>query len=155
MKKCFCALSAAAGLLTATPAFSLADPGAAGGVPAAEVQQPVKLNPTKRVFEIEVPVKSDGALLGNVGIKITPNDELFVDAKLLKKYLAKVIKPDILTAALAVPAPAVASCGRHHAGGQKGAGCRGFVAGPACVAAGGGRSGSGRFRAGAAQLSAA
>ena len=121
MKKCYCVLSAAAaGLLTAAPAFSLAGPDAAKGAGAlTEVQQPVKLNPTKRVFEIEVPVKSDGALLGNVGIKITPADELFVDAKLLKKYLAKVIKPDILTAALAVPAPATQVAGGTTLVGKK------------------------------------
>jgi hypothetical protein len=64
----------------------------------------IKLNPTGRNMEIEVPVKADGAILGNVAIRITPDDKLLVDAKLLKTYLGKLLKPEMLTAALAVPA---------------------------------------------------
>ena len=95
----------AAGLLAATPALSLAAPGDAKTSSPAEVQQPaVKLNPTGRTFEIDVPVKSGGAVLGNVAVKITPDDKLFADAKLLKTYLGKIMKPDVLTAALAVSA---------------------------------------------------
>ena len=63
----------------------------------------VKLNPTGRTYEIEVPLKVDGARLGDVGIKITADDKLFVDAKLLKTYLAKIYIPEVLTAALATP----------------------------------------------------
>ena len=65
-------------------------------------QAVVKLNPTGRTYEIEVPLKVDGARLGDVGIKITADDKLFVDAKLLKTYLAKIYIPEVLTAALAV-----------------------------------------------------
>jgi len=66
-------------------------------------QAVVKLNPTGRTYEIEVPLKVDGARLGDVGIKITADDKLFVDAKLLKTYLAKIYTPEVLTAALATP----------------------------------------------------
>ncbi len=63
----------------------------------------VKLNPTGRTYEIEVPLKVDGARLGDVGIEITADDKLFVDAKLLKTYLAKIYIPEVLTAALVMP----------------------------------------------------
>ena len=105
----------AAGLLTASPALSLAsDSGPAGSAaPApAESQLPVfKLNPTGRTIEIEVPLKVDGALFGNVAIKITPDDKVLADGKLLKTYLGKILKTEVLTAALATPkqdAPQVA-----------------------------------------------
>ena len=66
--------------------------------------QPVaRLNPTGRTYEIEVPLKVDGVRLGDVGIKITADEKLFVDAKLLKTYLSKIVTPEVLTAALAVP----------------------------------------------------
>ncbi len=114
----------AAGLLSATPALSLASGGGSAGsatpaspaAPAAAVapatppaapenqQAAVKLNPTNRTIEIEVPLKADGAILGNVALKITPDDKLFADAKLLKTYLGKIFKLEVLTAALAVPA---------------------------------------------------
>jgi outer membrane usher protein len=115
----------AAGFLTASPALGLAgESGPAGSTapapalasaaaPApAEYQLPVmKLNPTGRTIEIEVPLKADGTLLGNVALKIAPDDKLFADAKLLKTYLSKILKPEVLTAALAAPghdAPQVA-----------------------------------------------
>ena len=66
-------------------------------------QPVVKLNPTGRTYEIEVPLKVDGARLGDVGIKITADDKLFVDAKLLKTYLGKIYRPEVLTAALRAP----------------------------------------------------
>ncbi len=66
-------------------------------------QAVVKLNPTGRTFEIEVPLKVDGTRLGDVAIKITADDSLFVDVKLLKTYLAKIYIPEILTTALAMP----------------------------------------------------
>jgi hypothetical protein len=69
----------------------------------APPQPEVKLNPTGRTYEIEVPLKVDGARLGDVGIKITADDKLFVDAKLLKTYLGKIYRPEVLTAALAAP----------------------------------------------------
>jgi hypothetical protein len=40
----------------------------------APPQAVVKLNPTGRTYEIEVPLKVDGARLGDVGIKITADD---------------------------------------------------------------------------------
>jgi outer membrane usher protein len=117
------AIAVAAELLGANPALSL-DGGASpatsaapvpaarapvapapAAAPVAEAALPVmKLNPTKRDIELEVPLKADGALLGNVALKITPEDKLFADAKLLKTYLGKILKQDILNAALAVPA---------------------------------------------------
>ena len=72
-------------------------------VTEAPAEAPVKLNPTGRTYEIAVPLKVDGARLGDVGIKITADDKLFVDAKLLKTYLAKIYIPEVLTAALAMP----------------------------------------------------
>ena len=69
----------------------------------APPQPAMKLNPTGRTYEIEVPLKVDGARLGDVGIKITADDKLFVDAQLLKTYLGKVYRPEVLTAALVVP----------------------------------------------------
>ncbi len=69
----------------------------------APPQAVVRLNPTGRTYEIEVPLKVDGARLGDVGIEITADEKLFVDAKLLKTYLAKIYIPEVLTAALAVP----------------------------------------------------
>jgi len=66
-------------------------------------QAVVKLNPTGRTYEIEVPLKVDGARLGDVGIEITADDKLFVDSKLLKTYLGKIYRPEVLTAALVVP----------------------------------------------------
>jgi len=69
----------------------------------ASPQAVVKLNPTGRTYEIEVPLKVDGARLGDVGIEITADDKLSVDAKLLKTYLGKICRPEVLTAALAVP----------------------------------------------------
>ena len=69
----------------------------------APPQAVMKLNPTGRTYEIEVPLKVDGARLGDVGIKITADDKLFVDSKLLKTYLGKIYRPETLTAALAVP----------------------------------------------------
>lgn len=100
----------AAGILAAslvlTPVASAAP--AAGGwtsqiVAEAPEEAPAKLNPTGRTYEIEVPLKVDGARLGDVGIKITADDQLFVDAKLLKTYLVKIYRPEVLTAALAAP----------------------------------------------------
>ena len=51
----------------------------------------MKLNPTGRKFEIEVPVKLDSELLGNVLVKITPDEKIYADAKLLKTYLGKIV----------------------------------------------------------------
>ena len=62
-----------------------------------------RLNPTGRDIEIEVPLKLDGDRLGDVAIKITADDKVFVDAKLLKTYLGKTFKQEILTAALETP----------------------------------------------------
>ena len=101
----------AVSFLTASLVFASAALAAAGSEAAkgplevAEAEQPVaKLNPTGRTYEIEVPVKLDGARLGDVAIKITADEKLFVDAKLLKTYLGKVVLPEVLSAALAFPA---------------------------------------------------
>jgi hypothetical protein len=107
-----CAASAVtAGLLTAGPALALVGDGApvASAAPAGDRAPAIKLNPTPRNIELEVPVKVDGALLGNVAIKITPEDKVLADAKLLKTYLGKIMKQEILTAALALP-----EIGRAH-----------------------------------------
>ena len=99
----------AAGYMTASLALAsaaLAAPAANGWksqIVDAPPQAVMKLNPTGRTYEIEVPLKVDGARLGDVGIKITADDKLFVDAKLLKTYLGKIYRPEVLTAALAVP----------------------------------------------------
>ncbi len=69
----------------------------------APPQAVVKLNPTGRTYEIEVPLKVDGSRLGDVGIEITADDKLFVDTKLLKTYLGKIYRAEVLTAALAMP----------------------------------------------------
>ena len=101
----------AAGILAASlalTAVALAAPNAGGWTSHIEAEAPAeeapaKLNPTGRTYEIEVPLKADGARLGDVGIKITADDQLFVDAKLLKAYLVKIYRPEVLTAALAAP----------------------------------------------------
>jgi outer membrane usher protein len=103
MRKLYCV----AGLAAAS--FALA--GEVYAAPKAEAVQPdgsetqpaMKLNPTNRIFEIEVPLKLDGGRLGDVRIKITPDDKLFVDAKSLKTYLGKVVREEFLTSALAAP----------------------------------------------------
>lgn len=111
MKEYLCAVGLLAASLLLGPAGSAA--GASEGwkaqladaqPSATESEQPaVRLNPTGRDYEIEVPLKVDGARLGDVGIKITADEKLFVDAKLLKTYLDKIFLPEVLTAALAVP----------------------------------------------------
>jgi outer membrane usher protein len=103
MKKRYCVAS----LLTAS--LALAGSGYAAPTPgvaqpdAADTQPAIRLNPTNRNYEIEVPLKLDGARLGDVRIKITPQDKVLVDAKTLKTYLGKVVRAEVLTAALAVP----------------------------------------------------
>jgi len=77
-------------------------------VPAQAV---VKLNPTGRTYEIEVPLKVDGARLGDVGIEITADDKLSVDIKLLQTYLGKVFRTEVLTAALVLPEETVQVAG--------------------------------------------
>ena len=153
-----CAAGAvAAGFFTASPALGLAgDGGPAGSQPPAADELPVfKLNPTRRNIEIEVPLKADGALLGNVALKITPEDKLFADAKLLKTYLGKIVKPEVLNRrSCRARARRPASCGRHNAGGQEDARCGKLVrAAPGVAAAG--RACAGAAWTGAALLSAA
>ena len=86
---------------------ALAAPATTGGwtsrlVTDAPVEEPAaKLNPTGRTYEIDVPLKVDGIRLGDVGIRLTSDDKLFVDAKLLRTYLDKIYRPDVLTTALA------------------------------------------------------
>ena len=80
----------------------------------------VKTNPAGRTYEIEVPLKLDGARLGDVPIKITADDKLFIDAKLLRVYLDKVIVPEVLTTALAVaPEQAAQVAGGATVAGKK------------------------------------
>jgi outer membrane usher protein len=81
----------------AAPATGVAPPD------AAEEQPVMRLNPSNRDYEIEVPLKLDGVRLGDVRIKITPQDKIFVDAKTLRTYLGKTVREEVLTAALAPP----------------------------------------------------
>jgi outer membrane usher protein len=67
---------------------------------AEEASHAARLNPTGRAIEIEVQLKLDGGRLGDVPIKIDADDKIFVDARLLKTYLGKIVKTEILTAAL-------------------------------------------------------
>ena len=106
----------------ASPAFASASPEPSKG-PQASIEQPaMKLNPTGRTYEIEVPVKVDGARLGDIAIKITPDDKIFVDGKLLKTYLGKIVKEEVLTAALAVPAEGATQVASEAVVGKKGPG---------------------------------
>ncbi len=95
-----------ASLSLASGAFAAPAP-SGGWTPQMDTDAPSqvveKLNPTGRTYEIEVPLKSDGTRLGDVGIKITADDKLFVDAKLMKTYLGKIYRPEVLTAALSAP----------------------------------------------------
>ncbi len=100
----------AVGYMTASLSLAsaaLAAPAPNGWKSQVETDEPpqavVKLNPTGRTYEIQVPLKVDGARLGDVGIKITADDKLSVDAKLLKTYLGKIYRSEVLTAALAIP----------------------------------------------------
>lgn len=106
MRKAICAVGCVMASLSLASA-SLAIPASDGWKPQAagdeDPQPAAKLNPTGRTYEIEVPLTIDGARLGDVGIKITPDDKVSVDAKVLKIYLGKVYLPEMLTAALAVP----------------------------------------------------
>ncbi len=52
-----------------------------------------------------MPLKLDGARLGDVGIKITPDEKILVDAKLLKIYLGKIFIAEVLEAALKTGTP--------------------------------------------------
>ena len=104
MNKWCAAVGIAAAGLWSAPALA-ASP-ATGWAASAVLDNPqlaVRLNPTGRDIEIEVPLKLDGDRLGDVTIKITADDKLFVDAKLLKTYLGKTFKQEILTAALETP----------------------------------------------------
>ncbi len=98
MMKLYCAILgvAAAGFW---PGAALAAPPAAAADAEASVPA-VRINPTGRTFEIDVPLKMDGARLGDVGIKLTPDEKIFVDAKLLKTYLGKTFKAETLVAML-------------------------------------------------------
>ena len=104
MKRCRAAAAiAAAGLWSASPLAAGLAPVWAPSVVDEEPQPPAKLNPTGRDIEMEVPLKLDGARLGDVAIKITADDKIFVDAKLLKTYLGNTFKQEILRAALQTP----------------------------------------------------
>jgi outer membrane usher protein len=65
-----------------------------------EAPPATRINPTGRAIEIEATLKLDGARLGEVPIKISADEKIFVDAMLLKTYLGKIVKTDVLTAAL-------------------------------------------------------
>ncbi len=63
----------------------------------------VDLNPTTRTFEIMAPLKLDGFKLGETLIQITHDDRVLVDVTLLKTYLGKAMKADVIAAALTLP----------------------------------------------------
>ena len=94
-----------ASLPLASYVLAAAAPEAAkGALATAEDELPAaRLNPTGRTYEVEVPLTVDGARLGDIAIKITADEKLFVDAKLLKIYLGKIMKEEVLTSVLAVP----------------------------------------------------
>src|SRR5271157_4250021 len=94
---------AAAGLWSAPALATGPAPGGAASAVPDTPHPPVKLNPTGRTIEMDVPLKLDGDRLGDVAIKITTDDKVFVDAKLLKTYLGKTFKAEMLTAALETP----------------------------------------------------
>ena len=137
----------AAGLLTATLLLAPAALGAAAGEgwnPQVAKSQPpepeaplpaVKLNPTGRDYEIDVPLMLDKARLGDVGIKITADDKVFADARLLKTYLGKVYLPEILTAALAAPGDQAAQMADSSVVGKKTSGAASSMVQPASLRA--------------------
>jgi outer membrane usher protein len=104
MNRWYAAVAIAAAGLWSAPALAAGPaPGWAVTAIVEAPQPPVRINPTGRTYEIEVPLKLDDDRLGDVGIKITADDKIFVDAKLLKTYLGKTFKQEILTAAIETP----------------------------------------------------
>ena len=102
MKRCRAAVAITAAVLWSASALGA---GPALGAPTTETpdsaQPALTINPTRRTYEIEVPLKLDDVRLGDVAIKIADDEKVFVDTKLLKTYLGKVIQGEALNAALA------------------------------------------------------
>ncbi len=100
MRKCRAAAGIAAAVWSAS-AFGAGWTAETAAPPPPESPLPaVRINPTGRAIEIEVALKLDGARLGDVPIKIAADEKIFVDAKLLKTYLGRIVKAELLTAAL-------------------------------------------------------